>query len=380
MVLGLADGFSMLGDSVPQYINSKVKELEALGQKVYNFSVGEPDFSLFPEVRDAGILALRENFAKYTPAAGIEELRVKIAEKLTKENGILCSAADVIVTSGAKQAIYNALYAVVNSGEEVLIPSPYWTSYAAQVHLCRAQPVFAKTDDFVIKADLLELSITPKTKILILNSPNNPTGTVISKSELKRIADLVLSHDIYVMADEIYERFVYEDEHYSLASLNDEIRDRTITINGFSKTYAMTGLRLGYATAPKEIIKMMNRIQSQTTLHPSSISQKMGVAALSVPLRNILPFVQEYKKRRDFVVRRLNEMNLDCCKPQGAFFVFPSIESLGISSQSCSTTLLEHGIATAPGIAFGSDHHIRLSYATSMAQIEEGLENMEKVL
>ncbi len=360
-------------------INTLVQKMRAEGKKIYNFSVGEPDFPLHPAIREAGIRALHENKAFYTPVRGLPELREAIAQKFVRDNSISCSSADILVTVGAKQGIYLALAALLQPGDEVLIPKPYWLSYLAQTQLLGGKPVIVDTEHFQVKASLLSRAVTGKTKVLILNSPANPTGAVIPKEELLKIVEFARKQNLFIISDEIYEPFVYEGKHCSIASLHPDAQGRTITVNGVSKTYAMTGLRLGYCTGPTTIINTMAVIQNHTVTHTSSISQWMALAALQLPAKEWKQHVEEFRERRDFVVEGLRKMGLFVEKPAGAFYIFLKIPSKN-SDSFCQMLLEQFGVATVPGSAFGVEGYLRMSYAAPLDQLKKGLEGLQRMV
>ncbi|MBI2112262.1 pyridoxal phosphate-dependent aminotransferase [Candidatus Woesearchaeota archaeon] len=377
----LSRKIASIHESATIAISTEAKKLKAQGIKVYDFSIGEPDFPLAEEMFSTGVKALKENFIKYTPASGISELKIAIAKKLHDENNIPCSEKNITVTNGAKQALYNAFLAILNPGDEVIIPRPYWVSYLEQVKLCDGVPIIAETDHFQIKADFIAKKITKKTKVILINSPCNPTGSVIEAEELKKIAELAVKKDLFIISDEIYEKIIYEKKHLSIASLNKEMFSRTITINGFSKTYGITGLRVGYACADENIIKLMNSIQGHTTSNASSIAQKMALAALTIPEKRIQTWVQEFQEKRDLLCKKIKEMNLPLLTPSGAFYVLVKIPIKTIDSISfCRQLLQEQHVACVPGEAFGEEGSFRISYACSKKDIQEGLEKIQLFL
>ncbi|MCS7204007.1 MAG: pyridoxal phosphate-dependent aminotransferase, partial [Thermodesulfovibrio sp.] len=368
-------------------VDSKAKELKSKGFDVVNFGVGEPDFDTPEHIKEAAIKAIKDGFTKYTPVGGIDELKEAIIKKLEIENGLKYSKENIIVSCGAKHSLYNIAQALFGPGDEVIIPAPYWVSYPDQVLINDAKPVIVETyeeDNFMLRPEILESKITDKTKALILNYPSNPTGFIYSKEVLERIAEIVLKHNIYVISDEIYEKLIYDGQkHISIASLDDEIKEKTIVVNGLSKAYAMTGWRIGYAAGPVEIIKTMTNIQSQSTSNPTSIAQKAAVAALRGPQDCVEKMRREFEKRRNYLVEALNKINgISCKMPNGAFYVFPNIKSiLGKntdnfkinSSMDLSIYLLEKAlVALVPGSAFGAEGYIRISYATSMENLSKG--------
>ncbi len=362
-------------------INEKVKSMRGRGIDVVDFGIGEPDFDTPLNIKDAAMSAIRDGFTKYTPASGTDELKEAVCKKLEKDNNIVYEKNQIVVSCGAKQSLYNAMLALLGRGDEVIIPVPYWVSYAEQVKLADGIPVFARTDDFHIIPEEIEKNITEKTKIIILNSPCNPSGAVCPKEILQRVAEIALENDLYVISDEVYEKFVYDsNKHISIASLGDEVKERTITVNAVSKTYAMTGWRIGYTASSEEIAKAMAGIQSQTTSCPSSISQKASLGALTGKQDSIAIMVREFDKRRRFAHKRLDEIGMHCKLPEGAFYIFPAMQ-VRTDSPAFSGNLLDKAkVAVVPGADFGMDGHIRISYATSMKQLEEGMDRMEKVL
>lgn len=376
-------------------IDSMAKAMRSEGKDVINFGVGEPDFDTPENIKEAAIRAIRNGFTKYTPASGISELKDAIIDKLRRENSLSYTPEEIIISCGAKHSLYNIAQALLQKGDEVIIPVPYWVSYPEQVVLNDATPVFVGTeeeDSFILRPEALRESITPRTKALILNSPSNPTGTTYRKKDLEAIAEICLRHNIIIISDEIYEKLVYDDTHHiSIASLGPEMKNRTIVVNGLSKCYAMTGWRIGYAAGPKEIIKAMAAIQSQSTSNPTSIAQKAAVEALRGPQDSVRLMVEEFDRRRRYMVSELNSIEgVSCTKPTGAFYVFPRIDSffgrtvsnsiIKNSSDLCMYLLKEALVATVPGSAFGDDRYIRLSYATSMENIKKGMERIREAL
>jgi len=371
---------------------AKAKAMKAQGIDVVDFGVGEPDFDTPDNVKLAGIKAIQSGFTKYTPAGGTDELKEAVIEKFKKDNGLQYEKSQVLISCGAKHSLYNIAEALFDPGDEIIIPSPYWVSYPDQVLLNDANPVIVETTEdegFKLSAKKLAKSITKKTKALVLNSPSNPTGLAYDKQTLEDIAALVVKHNIYVISDEIYEKLIYDGfTHTSIASLGAEIKDRTIVVNGVSKSHAMTGWRIGYAAGPKDVITAMANIQSQSTSNPASISQKAAVEALRGPQDFIQTMNTEFDKRRRYMVERLNKIaGITCLMPVGAFYAFPRVSSLyGKSangkviknSSDFSAYLLEHAkVALVSGDAFGADSYIRLSYATSMESIRKGLDRIE---
>ena len=375
----LSSRIKNLQESATLAISSKAKEMRKKGIQVIDFSVGEPDFDTPENIKEAAKDALRNGFTKYTNASGIPELKEAVSKKLKKENNLSCSPDEVIVSNGAKHAIFNALFALLDKNDEVIISVPYWTSYGEQVKLVGGTPIFAETDNFDIDPSRIMEKTTKKTKLIIINSPNNPSGFVYNRESLKKIAKFAVENNIFVLSDEVYEKLTYEDEHFSIGAINNEIKRLTITVNALSKTYSMTGWRIGYAAAPYELIKAMSDIQSQTTSNPNSIAQYAALEALNGNQDYVKKSREEFKKRRDYFVQRIDTIKeINCQKPKGAFFVFPDFSSKEKNSIKLSTDLLEKAkIATVPGTAFGQEGHIRFSYATSRENIKEGLDRLE---
>ncbi len=376
-------------------IDAKAKAMKAAGVDVVNLGVGEPDFDTPENIKEAAIKAIRDGFTKYTPVGGIDPLKDAVIEKFRKDNGLEYSREEVIVSCGAKHSLYNIAQALYGNGDEVIIPAPYWVSYPDQVILNDATPVFVKTyekDKFMLKADALKSHITKKTKAIILNSPSNPTGLTYDRKTLEDIASIALEHNLYVISDEIYEKLTYDGfVHTSIASLGNEIKNRTLIVNGLSKAYAMTGWRIGYTAGSKDIIKAMTNIQSQSTSNPTSIAQKAAVEALTGPQDFIKAMLAEFDKRRKYLVSELNSIpGMSCLTPIGAFYAFPNTSKLygkqadgkKISSSSdLALHLLEKAnVALVPGDVFGDDNHIRLSYATSMENLEKGVKRIREAV
>ncbi len=357
-------------------ISGIAKELKAKGEDVIDMSVGEPDFNTPENIINAGIKAMKEGKTKYAPTKGVPELIEAIVEKLRKDNGIKAEDENVIVTSGAKYAVYEAMMAILNKGDEVVLLDPSWVSYEACALLADAKPIWvAYYEDF--RDAPIEEYISKKTKLIVINSPNNPLGIVYSKEFLKKIRDLALDYDIFVMSDEIYEKIIFEGEHHSIASF-DDMFERTITINGFSKTYAMTGWRLGYAVAPEWIIKEMNKIQSHSISSPTTFVQYAGIEALKGDQSFVKRMVSEFKRRRDFLIDEFSEMDLEFAPPEGAFYIFVNVEMN--SEKFCQEFLERYHVATTPGTAFGRQFNnwVRVSYATSFENIKEMIERFKK--
>ena len=356
------------------------------GKDVVNFGSGEPDFDTPEFIKSKATAAIKNGFTKYTPTAGTRQLKEAICAKLKRDNGLNYEPSSIIASNGAKHSIFNTLFALVEEDEEVIIPSPYWVSYPQMVYLCNAKPRIIETkqvDNFKIAAYKLKQNINPKTKVLILNTPNNPTGAVYSLSELQEIAKVCVEKNIFVIADEIYEKLIYDDSgHISIAGLNKEIYNRTITVNGLSKSHAMTGWRIGYLAGPAEIVKEIAKIQDHTTSCPSSISQEAALAAIAEDDGFSKKMRQEFRRRRDYLIERLKELKqLDFIVPRATFYLFCNIKKTGLNSTEFVQRLLnEQSVLLTPGIAFGDHDYVRFSFATSMGQIEKGMDRIEQWL
>ncbi|MDD7793815.1 pyridoxal phosphate-dependent aminotransferase [Clostridium sp. 'White wine YQ'] len=380
-----------ISPSITLAITAKAKEMKANGIDVVSFGAGEPDFNTPKNIRDAAVRAMEEGFTKYTPAAGITNLKKAIATKLYKDNNLTYDESQIIISTGAKQCLANAFLAILNPGDEVLIPTPYWVSYPELTKLADGVPVFIdckKEDNYKFKVSILEKYITEKTKAILINSPNNPTGTIYTREELKELADFAAAHNLFIISDEIYEKLIYgSEEHVSIASLSKDAYERTIVINGMSKSYSMTGWRVGYAAGPKEVIKVMSNIQSHMTSNVCSISQYAALEALEGPQDDLYSMIKVFQERRDLMSSMLDKMDdISYIYPQGAFYIMVNIESfIGKSykgktitdSLTFSNILLdETKVAVVPGAGFGLENYIRLSYATSNSIIEEGLKRL----
>lgn len=384
-----------ISPSVTLEITAKAKAMKAEGIDVVSFGAGEPDFNTPKNIIEEGIKAINGGKTRYTPASGIIELKEAICKKLERDNGLTYSPNNIIISSGAKHSIYNALMAITNPGDEIIISVPYWVSYPELIKLAGGVPVMIKTkeeNDFKYTVEDLNSVMTENTKAIILNSPNNPTGTFYTSEELKKIADWAVENEVFIISDEIYEKLVYDgDKHVSIASLSDDVKDLTIVINGMSKAYAMTGWRIGYAAAKPEIIKIMSNVQSHTTSNPCSISQYASVEGLLGNQSSVDEMKVHFEERRNVMVDMINSISgLSCRKPRGAFYVMvnltqikgKTIKGMKIeSSLDFAKLLLDEGkVAVIPGIGFGDDDYIRLSYATSMENIKEGLTRIKKIV
>lgn len=372
-----------LAPSVTLAIDAKAAELKAAGVDVVGFGTGQPDFDTPDFIKDAAKDALDKGFTKYTPASGLPALRKAVAEKFQRENGLAYEPSQIIISCGGKHSCYNVMMAVCEAGDEVIIPAPYWLSYPEMVKLAGATPVILETDDaseFKVTPELLRAAITPNTRIFILNSPSNPTGTVYTAEEIRALGDVCVEKGVLIMSDEIYEHLVYDGaEHVSVASFSEEHKAHTIIVHGFAKAWSMTGWRLGFLAAPQPIAKAVGAIQSHSTSNPTSFAQYGAIAALARPMDHLKEWLGEFAKRRAYALERLRAIQgITCCDAKGAFYLFPNISGTGLkSSEFCARLLEEQKVAAVPGIAFGADDYFRLSYATGMAQIEKGLDRIE---
>ncbi len=376
-------------------IDAKAKQLRAAGQDIINFGAGEPDFDTPGYIKEAAIAAIQAGYTKYTPASGSAELKEAVCEKLRRENGLDYTSKEVIINCGAKHSIYNLLQVLINPGDEVLIPAPYWVTYPEAVKLAGGKPVILKTAEragFKLSPAILRRRIKAKTKVLILNSPSNPTGTVYTETELRDLMEVATSKKQFVISDEIYEHLVYDGvQQTSALKAFPESRENAAVVNGVSKSFAMTGWRIGYTAGPAEVISAMGKLQSHSTSNPTSIAMKAALAALTQPALELPEMVRSFAERRDFVVDRLHAIpGVTCRKPEGAFYVFPNVYGLlgkVYRGQRVSTTLqladylLEAArVAVVPGSAFGAEDFLRISYAASLGQLQAGLERMTRAL
>ena len=379
----ISERAAQLTPSLTLSIDSKAKAMKAEGIDVCGFGAGEPDFDTPEHIKRAAIEALEAGFTKYTPNAGIPELRQAISDKFAADNGLNYRAGQIVVSNGAKHACYNAILATCQPGDEVVIPAPYWVSYPDMVRLVGAEPVIVPTSErngWKMRPEDFENAMTPRTKMLIMNSPGNPTGSVYTREELEAIVNVAAEEDIYVLSDEIYEKLVYDDaKHVSIASLTKEAYDLTITVNGFSKSYAMTGWRLGYLAAPDAVVRAVDSIQSHTSSNPSSFSQYGALAALKGDQQPLSDMREEFDMRRNYMFDRLSKINnITAVKPQGAFYILVNISQLGLTSQNFADRLLSKAnVAVVPGAAFGDDRTVRFSYATSLDVIKKGLDRFQ---
>jgi len=373
-----------LTPSLTLAIDAKAKQMKADGIDVVGFGAGEPDFDTPTHIKDAAAKALAAGFTKYTPAAGIPELRQAIASKHKRENGLTYKPSQIIVSCGGKHACYNVIMVLCQEGDEVIIPAPYWLSYPEMVKLAGAKPVVIGTTDkteFKVTPAQLRAAITPRTRLFILNSPSNPTGTVYAPDEIKALGDVCVEKGVLIMSDEIYEHLLYDGAvHKSVASFSPAHYEHTIIVHGFAKAWSMTGWRLGWCAAPEPIAKAIDAIQSHSTSNPTSFAQKGAVVALTGPQDHLTGWLGEFDQRRRYAHQKLNSLpGITCCNAKGAFYLFPNVAKTGLkSTEFCAKLLEQERVAAVPGIAFGADDYIRLSYATSLANIEKGLDRLEK--
>ena len=373
-----------LTPSITLAIDSKAKQMKADGIDVVGFCVGEPDFDTPQHIKDAAIKALNEGFTKYTPSSGIPELRQAVADKFKRENGLNYKPSQIIISCGGKHSCYNVIMALCQAGDEVVIPAPYWLSYPEMVKLAEATPVILQTSDqteFKVTPEQLRHAITPRTRLFILNTPSNPTGSVYTRDEIKALGDICVEKDVMILSDEIYEHLLYDGAtHTSVASFSQAHYDHTIVVHGFAKAWSMTGWRLGFLAAPEPIAKVIDAIQGHTTSNPTSFAQKGGVAALTGPQDHLKGWLAEFAKRRAYAHEKLNGISgISCVNAKGAFYLFPNISQTGLKSMDfCAKLLEQEKVAAVPGIAFGADDYIRISYATSMANLQKGCERIDK--
>ena len=396
--MALADRLKTLAPSATLAVQAKAKELRARGVDVISFGAGEPDFDTPQRIKDAGVEAMRRGQTKYTEVGGVPELRAAICGKLKRDNGLAYEPADILVSVGAKHTLFNLVVALINPGDEVLVPSPYWVSYPEQVQLMGGVGVPVETTEasgFDLDPDRLRAAVTPRTKLIVVNSPNNPTGAVFSRAALEAVARLAVERDLWVVSDECYEALTFEGRHVSIASFGPEIKARTIVVNTCSKAYAMTGWRIGYAAGDRTLIRAMTDVQSQVTSNPSSIAQWAAVEALAGTQDEVAKMAGEFDRRRRLIVAGLNALpGVSCIMPKGAFYAFANVSglfgrtwrrsegalTLKTSLDVTSFLLEEARVAVVPGKDFGSDAHIRMSYATSDALISDGLARMSAAI
>jgi aspartate aminotransferase len=373
-----------LSPSLTLAIDAKAKAMKAAGEDVVGFGAGEPDFDTPQHIKDAAAKALADGFTKYTPSSGIPELRQAIADKFQRENGLTYKPSQIIVSCGGKHSCYNVILATCQEGDEVIIPSPYWLSYPEMVKLASATPVILPTTDqteFKVTPQQLRAAITPWTRLFILNSPSNPTGSVYTPAEVKALGDVCVEKGVLIMSDEIYEHLTYDGAVVQgVATFSPAHQAHTIIVHGFAKAWSMTGWRLGFLAAPEPIAKAIDAVQSHSTSNPTSFAQKGAVAALTGPQDHLPKWLAEYARRRTYAWQKLNSIpGVTCVNAKGAFYLFPNISATGLrSSEFCAQLLEQEKVAAVPGIAFGADDYLRISYATSLGNIEKGLDRLDR--
>ena len=394
-MISISDKSKQVAPSSTLALTAKINAMVADGLDVVKFGAGEPDFDTPDHIKSAAIDALNQGFTKYTPVAGITELREAIVDKFERDNALSYEANQVIVSCGAKHTIYNILQAICNPGDEVIFAAPYWVSYIEMVKLADATPIVINTtpdQNFALTPDQIKLAVTEKTKAIIIGSPSNPTGTTYSTESLQMIAELAVEHQFYLISDEIYEALLYDGaKHQSLASFGEAVKSLTFVVNGVSKAYSMTGWRIGYTAGPEDAIKAMSKIQSHSTSNPTSIAQKAALAAITGSQEPVAEMVKAFQKRRDLICQRLDDIDgVEYVRPQGAFYIFPdfsphygrTINGHSInSSQELATYFLDEAkVGAVPGDGFGADNHMRFSFATSEIEINRGLDRIQKAL
>lgn len=394
MKINLSKNVAKIKQSVTLEITAIAQEMKDKGINVISFGAGEPDFRTPDNISKKGIKSIEDGHTKYTAASGVLDLKEAICSKLLKDNELEYSPENIIVSNGAKHSLYNIFLAILDEGDEVIIPKPFWVSYPEIVSICGGTPVYVnlkEENDFKYKIDDLKKVVSKKTKAIIINSPNNPTGSVYDRENLEEIGKFAEENNLVIVSDEIYEKLIYEGEHISIASLSKDLKERTLVVNGMSKAYSMTGWRIGYVAGPSECIKAMSNLQSHTTSNPSSISQQASIEALVGNQDKIEEMRLNFKKRRDYMVDTINSIEgLSCKKPKGAFYVMVNISKIKgktigdfkieSSIDFCKMLLEKSNVAVVPGIAFGADDFVRMSYAISMDNIEEGLDRIRKAL
>ena len=394
-MISISDKSKQVTPSSTLALTAKINAMVADGLDVVKFGAGEPDFDTPDHIKSAAVEALNQGFTKYTPVAGITELREAIVDKFERDNGLSYEANQVIVSCGAKHTIYNILQAICNPGDEVIFAAPYWVSYIEMVKLADATPIVINTtpdQNFALTPDQIKSAVTEKTKAIIICSPSNPTGTTYSTESLQMIAELAVEHQFYLISDEIYEALLYDGaKHRSLASFGDAVKSLTFVVNGVSKAYSMTGWRIGYTAGPEDAIKAMSKIQSHSTSNPTSIAQRAALAAITGSQEPVVEMVKAFQKRRDLICQRLDVIDgVEYVRPQGAFYIFPdfshhygrTINGHSInSSQELATYFLDEAkVGAVPGDGFGADNHMRFSFATSEIEINRGLDRIQKAL
>ncbi len=393
--MDLADRAEKIEPSPTLSLSAKANAMKKAGKDVVAFGVGEPDYNTPDHVKEAAIIAIEENFTRYTAASGIDELKEAVAEKFSRDNGLSYSPSQIIVSTGGKHCLFNAVMVLCEPGDEVILPAPYWVSYPEQIKFSGAKARVLRTDeetDFKLTPEMLRKAINANTKMLMFNTPNNPSGAVYSREELEALAEVILENDLYVVSDEIYEKLVYEGrEHVSIAEFDPALKEKTVVVNGVSKAFAMTGWRIGFAVGPQEIIDAMGTLQGHTTSNATSISQKAALAAITGSQEMVGEMVATYERRRDYMWKVLNDIDgIYCHRPGGAFYLFPNIE--GLIGREVAGTRIEDGdtfaevvleeahVAVVPGSGFGCPHNVRFSYSNSMERIKEGLNRLTEIL
>ncbi len=390
----LSERIGLIKPSATLAVSTKCKQLNAQGVRIVNLSAGEPDFDTPENIKQAAIRALGDGFTKYTAVGGIDELKDAIVNKFKKENNISYLKNNICVSDGAKHALFNLFQVLLNPGDEVILPSPFWVSYEAGIIYSGAKPVIVPTTEteYKILPEAVESSITKRTKMIIINSPSNPAGSAYSKNEIEKLTEIALKYDLYIVSDEIYEKIIYDGyEPLSPASLSDKAKEKTLTVNGVSKTYSMTGWRIGWVGADEKIVAAMTKLQSQSTSNPCSIAQKASVEALNGDQLSVKKMVKAFKERRDYFYDQINNIEgIDCLKPKGAFYLFPNVSSfygkefngrkINGSVDFANLLIDEAKVASVPGIGFGCDDFIRFSYVASLSDIKEAAANIKTVL
>ena len=394
-MLSLSQRSEKVAPSSTLAITAKINSMQAEGIDIVKFAAGEPDFDTPEYIKDAAIESLRNGFTKYTPVAGITELREAVVEKFKRDNNLVYSPSQIIVSCGAKHSIYNILQAICNPGDEVVFAAPYWVSYPEMVKLADAKPIVVETtadQNFCMKPEQIESVLSDRTKAIIISSPSNPTGTVYDAATLAQIGELALKHQFYVISDEIYESLLYDNlKHQSIASLDEAVQEITFVVNGVSKAYSMTGWRIGYAAGPEKAIQAMSRIQSHSTSNPTSIAQIGALTALTASQEAVEEMRRAFEERRNVICQRFDEIEgVTYAKPQGAFYIFPDVsahygrningKTVNGSLDMTAYLLVNARVGVIPGSASGADNHLRLSFATSLAEIDRGLDRIEEAL
>jgi aspartate aminotransferase len=388
--VALSERVGRISISSTMAVAAEAERLRSEGKDLVDFGAGEPDFFTPDNVKEAAIRAIRDNFSKYTPTPGTMELRKAIVAWHARELGTSYASSEVIATAGGKQAIFNLVCSLINHGDEIILPVPYWVTFADVINFCGGKPVMLETSeakDFDLTAEMIQRAMTPRTKLVVINSPSNPSGAVVSASEYRKILAVTASADAFLLSDECYSHLVYDSQPFSIGSV-PEAKENVIIVGSLSKTFAMTGWRVGYALGPQPIVAAMTKLQSHSTSNPSSIAQKAAAEALNGPQESVGRMLAEYRRRRDFVVPKLRAIpGVSCTMPRGAFYAYPNVGAfigdgrLAPTANDLATRLLrEAGVVVVPGEAFGTREHFRLSYATSMEQLEKGLQRLHSFL